>query len=136
MIDVLVNVDVEDLVRATAFYRDGVGLTVARRFGPGAVELVGATSRIYLLQNADGSAPLPTVPAARRTYGRHWTPVHLDFVVDDVDAAVARACAAGARLEKPPSDQAWGRIATLADPFGHGFCLLSFNAAGYDAIAT
>ena len=136
MTDVLVNIDVGDLDRAVTFYRDGLGLSVARRFGAGAVELVGASSRIYLLQNAEGSAPLSTDPAARRTYARHWTPVHVDFVVDDVEAAAARACAAGARLERPVSDTAWGRIAVLADPFGHGFCLLSFNAAGYDAIAT
>ena len=136
MTDVLVNIDVDDLDRAVAFYRDGLGLAVARRFGAGAVELVGASSRIYLLRNADGSPPVPTDPAARRTYARHWTPVHLDFVVDDVEAAVRRSCAAGARLERPVSDTAWGRIAVLSDPFGHGFCLLAFNAAGYGAIAT
>jgi len=136
MTDLLVNIDVADLERAIAFYRDGLGLSVARRFGAGAAELVGASSRVYLLQNAEGSPPLPTEPAIRRSYARHWTPVHLDFVVDDIDVATRRACAAGARLERPVSDTAWGRIAALADPFGHGFCLLSFNAAGYDAIAT
>ncbi|HEY6986285.1 MAG TPA: VOC family protein, partial [Rhodanobacteraceae bacterium] len=30
----------------------------------------------------------------------------------------------------------WGRIATLADPFGHGFCLIEFLNRGYDEIAT
>ena len=136
MTDVLINIDVDDLDRAVAFYRDAFGLAVARRLGPGAVELVGASSRIYLLRNPSGSAPLPTDPNARRTYTRHWTPVHLDFVVADVDAAVARACAAGANLEKPTSEQPWGRIALMADPFGHGLCVLSFNERGYDAIAT
>jgi hypothetical protein len=38
-------------------------------------------------------------------------------------------------LESPAADAAWGRIAMLADPFGHGVCVLSFSAAGYDAIA-
>jgi predicted enzyme related to lactoylglutathione lyase len=133
--DVLINIDVDDLERAVAFYRDAFELTVARRLGAGAVELVGASSRIYLLQNAAGTVPLPSDPNARRTYVRHWTPVHLDFVVADVEAAVTRACAAGARLEKPVSEQPWGRIALLADPFGHGLCVLSFNSRGYDAIA-
>ena len=136
MMDVLINIDVDDLERAVAFYRDAFGLDVARRFGNGATELVGASSRIYLLRNSAGSAPLPTEPNAQRTYARHWTPVHLDFVVADVDAAVARACAAGAQLEKPASDPPWGRIALLADPFGHGVCVLSFNERGYNAIAT
>lgn len=135
MTDVLINIDVPDLTRAIAFYRDGFGLTVARRLGPSAVELVGASLRIYLLEHPADSAPLPTQSAARRDYSRHWTPVHLDFVVADVDAAVARACAAGARLEKPVGEHAWGRIALLADPFGHGVCVLSFSERGYDAIA-
>src|SRR5262249_41389626 len=78
MIDVLINIDVDDLERAVAFYRDAFGLTLSRRLGAGAVELVGASSRIYLLRNTEGSAPLPTAPNTRRTYARHWTPVHLD----------------------------------------------------------
>jgi hypothetical protein len=30
---------------------------------------------------------------------------------------------------------AWGRIAVLADPFGHGLCLIEFLNRGYDEIA-
>jgi predicted enzyme related to lactoylglutathione lyase len=71
-----------------------------------------------------------------RGYDRHWTPVHLDFAVDDLEAAVAQAVAAGARLELQIAERKWGRIAVLADPFGHGFCLLQFVGRGYDEIAT
>jgi uncharacterized glyoxalase superfamily protein PhnB len=70
----------------------------------------------------------------RRRYERHWTPLHVDVVVDDVDAAVERALRAGAVLEAPARDAPYGRIAMLADPFGHGFCLLAFSATGYDAL--
>jgi predicted enzyme related to lactoylglutathione lyase len=56
--------------------------------------------------------------------------------VDDLDAALARAIAAGARVEQPPATHAWGRIALLADPFGHGFCLLQFLGRGYDEISS
>jgi predicted enzyme related to lactoylglutathione lyase len=59
--------------------------------------------------------------------------VHLDFEVDDVAQAVARAVTAGARLEGEIRRFDWGRIATLSDPFGNGFCLLQFTGAGYDA---
>lgn len=130
----LVNIDVDDLVAATRFYCEALALRVGRRFGVGGVELLGASSAIYLLQKPPGSAPAATVPQPR-DYGRHWTPVHLDFVVDDVDAAVARAVSAGAKLEAPVRDANWGRIALLADPFGHGFCLLQFVGRGYDEIA-
>jgi GNAT superfamily N-acetyltransferase len=70
-----------------------------------------------------------------RDYARHWTPVHLDVVVDDVDQAVARAVAAGARLEDPPITHDWGRIAHLADPYGHGICILQFLGRGDDELA-
>ncbi len=128
----LVNIDVPDLEAATALYRDGLGLTVARRFGKMAVEMTGGSSPIYLLKKAAGS-----VGAAddRRRYERHWSPVHLDFIVEDVDAASARALAAGAKVEQAAEDTPYGRLALFADPFGHGFCLLQFTGAGYDAIA-
>ena len=132
--DVLINIDVDDLARAEAFYTAAFGLTPARRFGDGALELCGASSRLYLLVKAADTIATPS--GARRRYDRHWTPVHLDLVVDDVDAVVTRACAAGAILERPADDTAWGRIAELADPFGHGICVLALRGAGYDAIAT
>jgi predicted enzyme related to lactoylglutathione lyase len=83
---------------------------------------------------AAGTLPA-TSAAAPRDYRRHWTPVHLDFVVDDIDAAVRRAEAVGAKLEGDIRDEAYGRIALMADPFGHGFCLLQFTGRGYDEIA-
>jgi hypothetical protein len=30
----------------------------------------------------------------------------------------------------------WGRIALVADPFGHRVCLIEFLGLGYDEIAT
>lgn len=69
-----------------------------------------------------------------RDYERHWTPLHLDWVVDDIEAAVARAVAAGATLEQSVRERRWGRIAVLADPFGHGFCLIQFSSEGYDVL--
>ncbi|MGN6109534.1 MAG: VOC family protein [Kofleriaceae bacterium] len=134
----LVNIDVDDLPRATGFYTRAFGLAIGRRFGDGGVELLGGTAPIYLLVKPPGSAPAPGA-AQPRSYDRHWTPVHLDFVLDDRDALVAardRAVAAGAVLESDIADHAWGSIALFADPFGHGFCLLAFTERGYDAVAT
>lgn len=131
----LANVDVDDLARAERFYVDALGLRVGRRFGDDVAELVGATSPIYLLRKAAGSAAAAAT-SQPRNYARHWTPVHLDFVVDDLDAALARARAAGAVLEGDVRTARWGRIAVLADPFGHGFCLIQFLNRGYDEIAS
>lgn len=133
MADLLVNIDVDDLPRAEAFYRAAFGLAVGRRFGADAVELVGAPVPLYLLAKPAGSRAMAASEQAR-DYRRHWTPVHLDLVVEDLDAALARALAAGAALEGEPRTLAWGRIAALADPFGHGFCLVQFLGRGYDAL--
>ena len=129
----LVNIDVDDLEKGVRFYCDGLGLTVGRRFD-GWLELLGAASPIYLLPKPAGSSVSPA-SGETRDYARHWTPVHLDFVVEDIRAAVQRALAAGATLERDVTEHAYGRLALLADPFGNGFCLLEFNARGYDAIA-
>ena len=62
--------------------------------------------------------------------------MHLDIVVEDVEAGVARAQAAGATVEAPVRSSNWGKLAVMADPFGHGFCLIEFVGRGYDEIAT
>jgi predicted enzyme related to lactoylglutathione lyase len=131
----LVNIDVPDLARAEAFYVSAFGLRVQRRFGRAGVELVGGEAPIYLLAKPAGSEAVPGTSLVR-DYERHWTPVHLDFAVDDLPAARDRAVAAGARIERDIEHSAWGSIALLADPFGNGFCLLQFSERGYDAIAT
>lgn len=125
----LLNIDVPDIAAAERFYMTAFDLKVGRRFGADFVELLGWPSRVYLLLKAPG-----TVGAGRdlRRYERHWTPVHFDVEVADIDQSVARALNAGARVEQSTSAAPYGRIAMLADPFGHGFCLIEFNAGGYD----
>jgi predicted enzyme related to lactoylglutathione lyase len=131
----LANIDVDDLEKAIDFYRNALGLRLGRRlFGNLVAEMLGASSTIYLLAKAPGSsasvhASLP------RDYRRHWTPVHLDFVVNDIELAIQRARAAGAGLEGEIQSHEWGRIATMSDPFGHGFCVIQFIGRGYDEVA-
>ena len=128
----LVNIDVPDLETGIAFYEAALPLKFSRRLFDGTVaELLGASSGIYLLAEADGTLAVPRANV-RRSYGRHWTPVHLDFEVDGIDEAIARAAAAGALQEGPIEDFAWGQIVTLSDPFGNGFCLLRFNGGVYE----
>jgi len=135
MARMLVNIDVDDLAKGIDFYTRAFALTVGRRFGRFAVELLGAEAPIYLLVKTAGTAPFAGAAETRR-FERHWTAVHLDFAVDDVEAALDRALSAGARQEGPVQDHNWGRMALMADPFGHGFCLLQFSGAGYDEVAT
>jgi catechol 2,3-dioxygenase-like lactoylglutathione lyase family enzyme len=131
----LINLDVDDVERAVRFYTEGLSLRVGRRFDKGFVELLGGDIPLYLLDKSAGSKPFKDAQRPR-DYARHWTPVHLDFVVADLDAAIARALAAGATLEEGASEHAYGRLALLSDPFGHGFCLLQFTGKGYDELPT
>jgi hypothetical protein len=47
---VLANIDVDDLAKASDFYCSALGLRIGRRFGDSAVELLGASTAIYLLK--------------------------------------------------------------------------------------
>ena len=132
--DLLVNLDVDDLEKAADFYASAFGLKVGRRFGVFGVEMLGSSAPIYLLVKSPGT-PASGTTSQGRSYQRHWTPVHLDFVVDEIEPAVERAVLAGARLEQPVATHKWGKLALMSDPFGHGFCFVQFLGRGYDEIA-
>jgi lactoylglutathione lyase len=131
--DALLNLDVDDMERAVRFYTEAFELRMGRRFDADFVELLGLALPLYLLKKSAGSQPFAAA-AQQRDYGRHWTPLHLDLVVPDIDVAVARAVSAGATLEVPAKATEYGRLALLHDPFGHGFCLLEFRGKGYDEL--
>jgi predicted enzyme related to lactoylglutathione lyase len=135
LIDVHVYVEVFDLDRALAFYAGGLGLRERRQFTSHWIELAGARVPIHLLVRPEpefraGAATL------QRDYIRHWTPVHLDFVVEDVRTAVDRAVAAGGVLDRGIVDHHHWRLANLADPFGNGVDLIEFAEGGYEAFVS
>jgi predicted enzyme related to lactoylglutathione lyase len=133
-VDFLVNIDVDDLEKAVRFYSAAFGLRIGRRFGAFGVEMLGSSAPIYLLVKEAGT-PASDATSQVRSYERHWTPTHLDFVVEEIEGAIQKAVEAGARLEKPCATYKWGKLALMADPFGHGFCLVQFLGRGYDEIA-
>ena len=134
MIGTVIMIDVDDLERAVDFYERGLGLRLARRLFENTVaEMAGAQTPIQLSLKEAGSPWSPRT-AERRDYRRHWTPVHLDFVVDDVKTAVQQAKAAGATVETEIETFTWGLLATLSDPFGNGFCLVRLVGRGYGEV--
>ena len=132
--EIRICIDVDDLERGIAFYTQGLGLRVGRRLDDDWVELLGAASAIDLLANPGGTPALGPGHPQRRSYARHWTPVHLDFAVEDIESSVRKLVALGATLERPILERRWGRMANMADPFGHGFDLLQFKGRGYDEL--
>jgi catechol 2,3-dioxygenase-like lactoylglutathione lyase family enzyme len=118
-----ITIDVDDLDRAVGFYCGGLGLELVERTPDWArVRLPGQTFWIYRFDAG------PQGPIAR-DYRRHWTPVHLDFIVSDLDAVLERALAAGGRLDRDVrrgAPEPLGRcdVANLSDPAGNGVDLV------------
>jgi uncharacterized glyoxalase superfamily protein PhnB len=127
---ILINIDVPELRAGIDFYCNALPLELSRILGEDVAELVGASSVLYLLQNREGSRPAQMLVNGR-DYHRHWTPVHLDFVVDDVYAAAKRAIAAGAMQESDCVAWRGSKCISFSDPFGHGFCLIALTDASY-----
>lgn len=129
---VIVNIDVPELAPAIDFYCAALGLRLNRIIEEDVAELIGASSVIYLLKNAAKSVAVES-HAVTRHYPRHWTPVHMDFVVDDITAATKHALAAGAMQESECVEWRGSRCITFSDPFGHGFCLIEFDGDTYNS---
>jgi predicted enzyme related to lactoylglutathione lyase len=83
-------------------------------------------SQIGLIEKSAGSNPAKGTDEVRR-YKRHWTPVHIDFHVDDFETFLAKAINAGAKCEQKFEGGSRPPIAFCSDPFGNGFCVVGTN---------
>ncbi len=120
---IAITVDVPDMAEGLRFYGAAFGFEEVARPAPLYAMLQSGEARIALMEKPEGSAPAKGSDD-RRCYARHWTPVHLDFHVDDFDAALVRAVAAGATVEEQFDMAGRPPVAFCSDPFGHGFCLI------------
>jgi predicted enzyme related to lactoylglutathione lyase len=122
-----ISIDVPDLSAGIAFYCAAFGFTKKSEPARGVVVLSGLNVEVCLLQKAVASAPSPNT-VDRRKFERHWTPIHLDFHVDDLHAALQRVEVLGAKREQVFENAEHGSAAFCSDPFGHGFCLIQRKA--------
>ena len=103
---------------AIEFYKKAFGAKeIMRMPGPdgklGHAEIKIGDSRVMLSDEYEALAFL-----SPQTRG--GTTVHIHLYVKDVDATVARAIAAGAKVNRPVKDQFYGdRSGSIEDPFGH-----------------
>jgi predicted enzyme related to lactoylglutathione lyase len=123
MTSVTVSVDVPDLAEAIQFYAGAFGFSKSAEPVPGVVVLRAGDTQLCLLERRAGSQASPCTLETRH-YERHWTPVHLDIHVDDLETALTRALDAGATREQVFRNPDHGSVAFCSDPFGHGFCLI------------
>ena len=109
---------ISNAAKAIEFYKEAFGATECMRLQTPDGKLMHAEVKI-------GDSPImlcdecPEWNAlSPQTIG--GTTVSIVLYVEDVDAVVNRAVAAGAKLLMPVADQFWGdRMGTVVDPFGH-----------------
>jgi catechol 2,3-dioxygenase-like lactoylglutathione lyase family enzyme len=122
-----VSIDVPRLDEGLRFYRDALGLAEIARPIATYVILKCGESQIGLIEKSAGSHPAKGTGEVRR-YERHWTPVHIDFHVDDLEAFLAKAINGGATCEQKFAGGPHPPIAFCSDPFGNGFCVIGTAA--------
>lgn len=120
--ELFVYLRARDAERAIAFYKQAFGATEKFRLvEPGgrighAELLFGGTTVMLSGEFPEYDCHAPD-PDARGVFV-----VHLH--VDDADAAIAKAVAAGARLTRPAQDQFYGeRSGAVRDPFGYDWMI-------------
>jgi lactoylglutathione lyase len=108
-----VMVNVADMGRSVAFYRDTLGVPLKFE-SPGWTEFqTGATTLALHLAAPGSEGPAPQAGPAAGTCS-------IGFSVADLDAVVAELSARGARFVMPPTDQPQEgiRLAVCVDPDG------------------
>lgn len=123
MIRLSVSIDVPDLAKGESFYVEALGCKKIRNQGEKMIVLSTDNAEIYLQECKTDSVAIKG-SNIKRTYERHWTPVHLDFLRENVNEAVAKIKQLGGQLEGEESGD-WGAIAHCVDPFGNGFCIIN-----------
>ncbi len=116
-----VCIDCADADRLADFYCRLLGWQVTASDGPGWVQVGDPAGGVGLnFQSEEWYRP-PTWP---ETPEEQTKMLHFEILVDDLDAAVAHATAAGATVAPhQPPDRDPGGLRVMLDPAGHPFCL-------------
>jgi catechol 2,3-dioxygenase-like lactoylglutathione lyase family enzyme len=120
----VITLGVDDLERALAFYRDGLGMPtegiIGTEFEHGAVVFIklhgGVTLALWPRTSLAAEAHVPLSPPA----ASELTLGHNVASREEVDAVMAEAAAAGATITDPARDRTWGGYSGhFQDPDGH-----------------
>jgi predicted enzyme related to lactoylglutathione lyase len=122
-----VSIDVPDLAAGLQFYESVFGFVEKARPFPTMAILDANNVTVCMHEKAAGTTSSPGGADLRR-YERHWTPVHIDVHVADLDAVLARVRADGGTIELELRTQGPQPVAFCSDPFGNGFCVIGERA--------
>jgi catechol 2,3-dioxygenase-like lactoylglutathione lyase family enzyme len=120
----LLTLGVDDLQKAVAFYRDGLGLPtegiVGTEFENGAVAFFKLQAGLQLALWPRGSIATDCGLSIGPRSPAEFTIAHNVTTKAEVDAVMEQAVRAGARMLKSAHDTAWGGYAGyFQDPDGH-----------------
>lgn len=123
-----VSIDVPSLEQGLRFYREVFGfLETARPFPTMAIV---DANNVTVCMHEKPAGTKSSAAGTARQYDRHWTPVHLDLHVDDLDAVLERVRAQGGAVEMELRNQGPKPVGFCCDPFGNGFCVIGERVAG------
>jgi catechol 2,3-dioxygenase-like lactoylglutathione lyase family enzyme len=119
-----VTLGVDDLERAVRFYRDGLGLptkgTVGADDPEGGVAFFELSGGVVLALWPRASIAKDTGLPMGAANATEFTLAHNVASTEEVDAAMAEALRAGARIVKPAHETFWGGYSGyFRDPDGH-----------------
>jgi catechol 2,3-dioxygenase-like lactoylglutathione lyase family enzyme len=115
------TIDCADAEALAAFYAQVLGWEVVDRDGAGWVQLCDPAGGVGLNVQAEEGYQAPVWPDQ---VGHQAKMMHLEILVDDLDAAVDEVLAAGGgQAPHQPPDRDATRLRVMLDPAGHPFCL-------------
>ncbi len=117
------SIDVPNLEHGVGFYGRVFGFIETSRPLPTMAILDAGNLTVCMHEKAAGTPSSPDGADVRR-YERHWTSVHMDLHVADLDLVLDRVRAEGGLVEREYRTEGPKPVAFCSDPFGNGFCLI------------
>ncbi len=121
------SIDVPDLDAGLRFYGRVFGFVETARPFP-SMAILDANNLTVCMHAKPAGTPSSEASADARRYDRHWTPVHMDLHVRDLDAVIAQVRAEGGTVERVFRNEGPRPAAFCSDPFGNGFCVIGERA--------
>lgn len=116
-----VTIDGADGETLGTFYSDLLGWPIVARDGAGWLQLRDPEGGVGLNIQAEPGYEAPTWPEQPEHQAKM---MHLEILVDDVEAAVQRVIQiGGTEAAHQPGDRDPTRLRVMLDPAGHPFCL-------------
>jgi predicted enzyme related to lactoylglutathione lyase len=121
-----VSIDVPSLDDGVRFYGTVFAFAETARPFPTMAILDANNVTVCMHEKAVGTKS--SSHGTERHYERHWTPVHLDLHVADLDAVLDKVRSEGGAVENEFRTQGPKAVAFCCDPFGSGFCVIADRA--------